>query len=232
MLGTLVSLVASTMNDQAGMDQLTRQADAHPDDVLAQFMAGVAVHYHGHVQAQSYDEKRRLYARAIPYLERTMSTYSFEPRVYLYLAISHFRLGRQAEAQRLIEQAIPLAVNDPDVFYCRGEIYQRVDLPRAIADVQHYLDMVEQLHAQGVPLNPEKHARVQRMLAALQAVQRGERTLPENDALFDPIRENHHGSPPRLWRSFTQTRSFALITLAVALVGAIVFWLFGRAARR
>ena len=57
------------------------------------------------------------------------------------------------EAQALIEQAIPLATNDPDVYYCRAEIFQRANLARSLEDVERYLTMVDELHKQGVPLN-------------------------------------------------------------------------------
>ena len=233
-LGMLVSTVATSLADRASVDRLTQVADANPADTLAQFVAGVSVHYHGHHDGRSLAEKRAAYARAITYLNRTLPTYSFEPRVFLYLAISHFRLGHQAEAQRLIEQAIPLATNDPDVFYCRGEIYQRVDVHRAIGDIQHYLEMVDQLHRQGVPINQAKHQRVQRMLASLQAVAHGTATLPPDDALFDPIESGEHGTGRQsasLARPFTASRSFALIALAVAALGSVAFWRFGRKSR-
>jgi tetratricopeptide (TPR) repeat protein len=103
----------------------------------------------------------------IKYLSRARPRFDGEPRLYVYLGVSNFRLGNQAEAEKLIEQATPLATNDPDVYYCRAEIFQRVNTARSVEDIKRYLDMIGKLHAQGVPINDAKQARVQRMLQSL-----------------------------------------------------------------
>lgn len=225
-LGVMVAALASSMTDAASVARFTRAADAAPADTLAQFVAGVSVHYHGHREGRSLHEKRQLYRRAIQYLSRTLPAYSFEPRVYLYLAVSHFRLGHQAEAERLIELAVPLAANDPDVFYCRGEIFQRVNIQKAIVDIRRYLSMADQLRAQGIPINVHKHRRVQSMLRSLVAVSRGTETLPPDDALFDPIEVHDadsvgHRVTQSVSRIFGSSRSFAGLAALVAFIGSV-----------
>src|SRR5207247_1554001 len=118
------------------------------------------------------------------------------PRVFVYLGVSHFRLGEQAEAEKLIEQAVPLATNDPDVYYCRAEIFQRVNVTRSIADIERYLTMVGTLHAQGVPVSESKHDRVRKMLEHLRAVERGAEKPAADDAMWDPLPEPPPAAPP------------------------------------
>ncbi|MFT3767569.1 MAG: hypothetical protein QM820_19110 [Minicystis sp.] len=192
-LGMVVASLASTSPTPETVDRLTAEADARPGDTLAQFVAGVAAHYCGHRHGKTRAEKAAYYERAIKYLARTRPKYDFEPRVYVYLGVSHFRLGHQKEAESLIEAAIPLAKNDPDVFYCRGEIFQRTNLARSITDIRTYLEMSDALEKQGVQRNQAKHERVKQMLAHLEAVQRGA-AQPED--LFDPLPAPAAPAPP------------------------------------
>ena len=194
-LGMLVASLASTSPDRARADALAAAADADTNDVLAQFVAGVAAHYCGHRNGRSVAEKQELYRKAITYLSRARPSYDFEPRLHVYLGVSHFRLGRQKEAEQLIEAAVPLAQNDPDVYYCRAEIFQRADVKRSIADIEKYLAMTDTLAKQGVPVSEDKHARVKAMLEYLKAVARGERPAADDDSLFDPVLSPAAGQP-------------------------------------
>lgn len=228
-LGMVVASLASTAPDAAAVDRLTAEADKAPDDTLAQFVAGVAAHYSGHLHGRTREEKAAYYRRAITYLERTLPKFAFEPRVFVYLGVSHFRLGHQAEAEALIERAVPLAKNDPDVYYCRGEIFQRTNLPRSIEDIKTYLAMSKTLAAQGVPQDALKHERVVRMLAHLEAVARGE-AQPED--LFDPLPEGgDRGGPPPPGRMFTSPRTFAGAVIGVAALSGLL-WAFVTRRRR
>ncbi|MBI5482439.1 MAG: hypothetical protein HY906_26525 [Deltaproteobacteria bacterium] len=219
-LGMVVASVASGSPDGVAVGRATAAAEAAPGDTLLQFVAGVTAHYHGHQSAPTRAAKAELYRTALKYLERTRPAYDFEPRVYVYLAVSHFRLGHQAEAEKLIEQAIPLATNDPDVYYCRAEILQRVDPARAVADIETYLSMVARLHSQGVPVIESKHARVRAMLAELKAAQRGAaRSLD----LFDPLPQSQSNGAALL-PVFRSPRSFALLVVGMA-VGFGGAWL-------
>lgn len=227
-LGMVVASLASTAPTFEVASRYAAEADARPDDTLAQFVAGVAAHYAGHRHGRTRAEKSAAYQRTIEYLARTRPKFDFEPRVYVYLGVSHFRLGHQEEAERLIEAAIPLAQNDPDVYYCRAEIFQRVNLPRAIEDIRAYLRMGEALSRQGVPRNEAKHRRVEQMLAHLEAVARGA-ARPED--LFDPLPPPPTAlTAPPAHRVFTSPGSFG----AAALFAAIVFtaaWLAAREGR-
>ncbi len=180
-LGMLVANLAPTQPDAARVAELIAAADAAPDDVLSQFMAGVGAHYSAHYKARTVEEKKALYRTALTYLERTRPHFDFEPRVYIYLAVSHFRLGHQAEAERYIAQAIALGRQDPDAYYCRAEIYQHKDPQSALKDLDTYVQMTTgpEYITQG-----DKPQRVQKLKEKIQARIRGEAAGEE---LFDPI---------------------------------------------
>jgi tetratricopeptide (TPR) repeat protein len=192
-LGLVVAAVASRVDRRMCLGPYHAAADAHPDDVLEQYIAGVASHYCGHLTARSRAEKAEYYRTTIRYLERVEKTYDFEPRVFVYLAVSHHRLGEEAQARAYIDRAAAVARQDPDVAYCHAEIYAATDPTQAIADIRRYLTDVERLHeTEGVAINPQKHARVQAMLAHLERVARGEEKLDAD--LWDPVerRPQHH----------------------------------------
>ena len=161
---------------------------------------------------------------AIRYLERARPDYDFEARLFIYLAVSHFRLGEQQEAQTLIQRAVQVGPDDPDAFYCRAEIYQRVDVRAAIADLERYMSMVAALGRVGVAVSDRKTERVRRMHAHLLAITRGEASPEE---IFDPVRP--------LDRALMSPRLFAIGATALALVfaaaGASV-WVLRRRQRR
>ena len=239
-LGMIVASLASTIPDRAQVTRYTAAADASPDDTLAQFIAGVAAHYCGHRKARTIAEKQELYQTAIKYLTRTRPKFDFEPRVYVYLAVSQFRLGHEEEAQKLIEQAVPLATNDPDVYYCRAEIFQKANLVRSIEDIKTYLSMEDKLHAQGVQVNETKQKRVQDMKASLEAVAAGKAKLPPNDQLFDPLEEllapstnpvrANAGAPAH--RAFKNPRMFAAATLGAGLLAGFLWLVLARRSRQ
>jgi tetratricopeptide (TPR) repeat protein len=227
-LGLLVSALASqTPPADVEADCLGRyraQADAHPDDALDQYIAGVAAHYCGHVHARTKEEKDAFYRTAISYLSRVVTAFDTEPRVFVYMAISHHRLGEEPEARVFIERAMKLARKDPDVDYCDAEIFVRADLPRAIADIRRYLATVEELHKQeGAPINPGKHRRVEGMLAYLEKVQQGRATL--DTELWDPLPRPHH---KRWWMLVLR----GLAILAVAGLAIAIALRLARALRR
>jgi tetratricopeptide (TPR) repeat protein len=190
-LGMVVANLAPTKLDAAKVAEYVRAAEAAPADPLAQFVAGVAAHYSSHYRAESADEKKDLYRKAIHYLERARPAFDNEPRVFIYLAVSHFRLGQQEQAEAHIEKAVTLDHQDPDAFYCRAEIYQRKDPAKAVADIEKYLELMKLTETQGSPAAPEKTARVRRMADHLRAVQRGEAAPTE---LWDPLTAGSEGA--------------------------------------
>jgi len=193
-LGMVVASIASTAPTAADAARAASEADAAASDPLKQFIAGVTAHYAAHNNGRSREEKLSLYGRCITYLEGVRTPYPEEPRLFISLAVSHFRRGRQAEAQRFIERAVELGSNDPDAYYCRAEVYQRVNPQRAIADIDTYIAMATRFAAQGAVLDPGKTERVRALRAHLVAVSRGEAQPRE---LFDPLNEHRQGQPGR-----------------------------------
>lgn len=220
LLGRLVVVAAgvASLNDgPSRVDKLVAQADAHPEDSLAQFLGGVAVHYRGHLRAASALEKRADYTAALRLLQRVAKVYPDSPRLWIYTAISHLRLGQQAQA----EEAIELAVRhddggDADVYYCRAEVWHRKDPAKALQDIARYQQIMVQNKQKGAFLNPNKEQRVERMRQAIAAAQAEQHPLTGED-LFDPIL----GAPPQedkpVWPK--------LVAGAAALVLALRLWL-------
>jgi len=185
--GSLGMVVATLAGGEIFPEQLVRlekEATEHPQDALKQFMAGVGNHYRAHDGAETMEEKRQLYARAILYLDRVVDTYKFEPRVFIYLAVSHFRLGHQKKAEGFVERAITLGNDDPDAYYCRAEIFQRVNIERSLQDLDIYLGTMKKNMAGGAVASKSKLNRVREMRRHLQAVHRGEVEAKE---IFDPM---------------------------------------------
>ena len=192
-LGMVVASYASTAPTPERAVAAAADADANPSDTLKQFTAGVLAHYAAHVSARSREQKLPLYEQAIRYLERTRPMYDHEPRVFIYLAVSNFRLGRQQLAEQFIERAVQLAANDPDAYYCRAEIFQRTNVQRSIQDINTYLRTNAENEARGAVGDPGKTARVRAMRDHLIAVSEG-RANPEE--LFDPVQRPGAGPGP------------------------------------
>lgn len=184
--------LASMGDGIARVDLLVAAADAHPDDSLAQFLGGVAVHYRGHLRAGSVEEKRRDYTTALRLLQRVAKEYADSPRLWIYTAVSHLRLGHQADA----EQAIELAVrhddgSDADVYYCRAEVWHRKDPAKALQDIARYQQIMVVNKEKGAFLNAKKEKRVEDMRQVIAKAHAEKHPLTGED-LFDPIL----GAPP------------------------------------
>lgn len=182
-LGMIVATLASSHPDRSFVDKKVQAADAAPDDLVKQFQAGVISHYFAHQSAKTRDEKLHYYAQSIKFLDRVREAYDFEPRVFIYLAVSHFRLGNQRFAEELVERAVELSIDDPDAYYCRAEIYQHTNIERALADIDRYLEMMEEFVERGAVVSDSKQERVRRLRDRLQAVADGAAPVE----LFDPI---------------------------------------------
>jgi tetratricopeptide (TPR) repeat protein len=184
-LGTLVAALASRSPSEELVRELTAAADADPDDPVKQFVAGVGAHYRGHQSGRSREEKARYYEITLRYLKRVEALYAEEPRLWIYLAVSYFRTGRQAEAEAAIEKAVALGSDDADAWYCRAEIYHKKDPEAAVADMKRYLAIMEENRKKGSIFAESKEKRVKEMLAHMERVARGE--LPADaEELFDP----------------------------------------------
>lgn len=230
-LGMIVANLAPTKPDAAKVAEYVAAAEAAPDDLLRQYVAGVAAHYSAHYIATTHEEKRRLYETCIRFLDKTRPTLEFEPRVFIYLAVSHYRLGHQAEAEPLIEEAVTIAKYDPDAYYCRAEIFHRTDVGRSLDDLETYLVMTRKFAEAGGWAADEKIQRVESMRDYLKRVQAGEAALAE---IFDPLASDTPGTvaphipapsaPSKTAQALAQPQTFSRW---VGLVGALAALVFG-----
>jgi len=193
-LGRLVVACAGLASDPKRHNEIVEgflaDADAHPDDALKQFIAGVSVHYRGHQHAGTREQKRADYDRCIRYLERAKAAYPNVSRVWLYLAISYYRTGRQAEAEAAVEKALSVDPgSDADIFYSRAEIEHLKDPAKALADMKHYIAVMDENRKKGGYSAPHKDALVKHMADYFERVLRGEVAADAED-LFDPVQPN------------------------------------------
>jgi tetratricopeptide (TPR) repeat protein len=224
-LGMAVASLASTSPTPDVVARYVAEAERDRKDTVNQFLAGVAAHYCGHRQATTKAEKVQLYTTSLEYLNRTLPQYEQEPRVHIYLGVSYFRLGQQEAAEKHINRAVALGSNDADSYYCRAEVYHRKDPAKAIADIEKYLQISEEMsRREGSSLSKDKQQRVREMLAALRAVTPGQQPP---DGLWDPLRVATFDLSNKL-----SPRFFAAATLSVGALAGVAWLLVSRAARR
>ena len=216
-LGMVVASLASTEPRREVVEAYVADADAYPDDPLKQFVAGITAHYSAHYRGKNRENRVWLYNTTIERLERCEDAFPEQPRVYIYQAISHYRLGHQEKAEALIEQAIQISDHDPDGFYCRAEIWHRKDPLKAVQDIDIYLEKIEEIHKQYGETPPKaKVQRVHKMREYLEAVARGEAEYQE---IFDPLDPDM--SVVAAWEKKTQENQLPAPWL-LALVGLVL----------
>ncbi len=170
--------------DLEAVEQRMRQAAADPKDVVARFIVATRGYYAGH------------FAQALPELQALAKTSNRDPRIPLYLAMTHFWTGQQAEAERWIDRAVAIGPSDPDVFYCRSQIVRRVDLPLAIKDLERYEAMTKQ------PWSVGPRSKSERVEAELALMRKG-RIPPDWDkpgpdrAVFLPAEQTGTAASPQ-----------------------------------
>jgi tetratricopeptide (TPR) repeat protein len=183
LLNFLTDEAATDPKKKADLDAIAvrmKAAAQDPQDLVARFVVATREYYAGKLP------------EALPQLEALAKTGSRDPRIPLYLAMTHFWLGHQQEAQALIQHAVDIGPSDPDVFYCRSQIVRKVNLPLAIADLQRYEAMTTRPWSVG----PKRKA--ERVEAELAFMKRGElppdwdKPGPER-APFDPAHQQ--GTP-------------------------------------
>lgn len=160
-------LVAGRL-DRAGIERLLDRLQANPDDFVASFLAGLGLYY------------LKDYERVIPLLEPVVRAVPDESRARLYLAMAHYFLGRQDTAERMFDEMEPYAVQDPDIYYCRSLIYRKRDLPRAIREMERFLQVF--VGEGRLSFGPEK---VEKARSDLERMRRGE--VPELNLPGDPL---------------------------------------------
>ena len=130
-LGAVYSVYARHMTRDEVLAKARARLEADPDSPVGQYLVGVMLFY----AHKDYEQSKK-------YLEKVLETVDDDPRVYIYLALDHFYLGNQPEAERLVAKAIEAGQGkDPDAYYVRSIITRHQDLDRAVADIQRYLDM-------------------------------------------------------------------------------------------
>lgn len=154
--------------DRAGVDAMLERLRANPDDLVASFLAGLGLYY------------LKDYERVVPLLEPVVRAVPDESRARLYLAMAHYFLGHQDTAERMFEDMEPYAVQDPDIYYCRSLIYRKRDLPRAIREMERFLQVF--VGEKRLSFGPEK---VQKARSDLERMKRGE--VPELNLPGDPL---------------------------------------------
>ncbi len=162
--------------DMEAIENRMQLAAADPKDLVARFVVATRLYYAGKL------------AEALPKLTELAGSTSRDPRIPLYIAMDHFWLGHQEDAQKWIQKAVDIGPSDPDVFYCRSQIVRRVNLPLAIADLERYETMTTRPWSVG----PKRKA--ERVAAELAFMKRGEippdwdKPGPER-AVFDPAHQ-------------------------------------------
>jgi|GEM_PF-1359699 len=232
-LGLLVAVVASARHDPVAATRLRAEADAAPGDPLLQFMAGVATHYCGHVAARDQAEKRRYYELALPYLQRTLPAYDHVVRVWIYIAVSHYRLGHQQEAEEAIAEAAKrnAAGDEADVYYCRAEIMHRIDPAAAVADIDRYLAIMKANVAHGAFTDQGKEARLRDMRDLLRRAADGA-PVPDAAELFDPVLVGDRDRDRPLPMPWNDPTHPAMLVLYLLLVFALGRWWWVRRRQR
>ena len=110
---------------------LKKKAEKDVDDVVAAYLAGIGLYY------------QRRYHEVIPFLARAANAVPDDPRASMYLAMAHFFDGDRKKAARMLEALDHHAYQEPDIYYCRSLFYRSHDLPRAIREMEQFIEVFE-----------------------------------------------------------------------------------------
>jgi hypothetical protein len=177
----LLALVVREKLRAEKMGSWLARAEANPKDRVAAFFAGVLLHY------------EREFERSNALLDRAAIELEDEPRLHIYRAMNAFNLGDRIQAEASITKAASLETQDPDIFYCQGEIYRDTDRARAREALAVYWFQTE-LNSDP---NSSKQARVRGMMSAI------DRCIAENtpapcpgpwEHVFASARDTNQGS--------------------------------------
>lgn len=144
------------------MNHWLRRARAEPNNTVAAFFAGILLHY------------ERDWSGSNALLDRAFKDFSEEPRLYIYRAMNLFNLGDRAGSEAAITRSEELEVQDPDVFYCQGEIFRDTDRPRAKQALEVYW---HQTRLSSDP-NSKKQRRVRGLIDAIDRCMATQETGP------------------------------------------------------
>lgn len=146
---------------QDTIPQWSRKADAAPDDPVLNYLAAISWYYKANSTHDPED-----YRRSIPYFERVVARIpKDQPRAWMYLGMAHFFTGNQQRAEQILQDLEPYTWHEPDINYCRSLVYRKTDLPRAIAEMERFLQVF--LMAGRLNFGPAKLKKAQDDLAAM-----------------------------------------------------------------
>ncbi len=161
------------------IEEYVAKALADSDNTLLQFEVGVMLHY-----AQRYAESDN-------FLEKAKTLWPKDPRILIYTSMNAYRSGRQKEAEEKIEVAFESATKkDPDLFYCRAVIFRNTNLPKAIENLQRYLDVMNPRGG-----SEEKQAMVNSFMGNMRAELKRREAGEPSRPFADP-EESFFGEPP------------------------------------
>lgn len=164
--------------DREAADRMVAEARKNPGDVVTTYLAGLGLYY----------QKR--YSEVIPFLEKAAQAVPDEPRARMYLAMAHFFSGDRDTAGRMLEALEPYAYQEPDINYCRSLFYRSHDLPRAIREMERFLEVFEGEHR--LRFGEQK---VQKARDDLERMRRGE--VPPVDLPTPDVPTPARGGAPR-----------------------------------
>lgn len=110
---------------QALRAELKKASTSAPDSV-ARFVTALNLYENGQ------------FAESVKLLEALLQSGQRHARLALPAALANLWLGKQAAAERWIEQAVALGPDDPEVFYGRSLVLRANKPAQAIADLEHY----------------------------------------------------------------------------------------------
>jgi len=164
-LGQLGSaMLTAGMLDRQQLPTYLKKAREDENDIVSAFLAGVGSYY------------QRDYKTVVPLLSRVAEAVPDESRAKLYLAMSYYFLDNFTEAARIFEELERYAYHDPDIYYCRSLIYRARDLPRAIREMEKFLEVFE--GEKRLSFGPEKVEKAKRDLERMKKGEVPELNLP------------------------------------------------------
>jgi tetratricopeptide (TPR) repeat protein len=135
--------------EQPFLDRLAKD----PKDIPARYVAGCIAYYQ-----DRFDDVLTL-------LEPLLKEVPGEPRVYLYTAMAHFRLGHQRRAEENLDLlSRRVKHDDPDEFYVRSIVGRAKDFEQSLRDLETFVE-----RSKGRRDHPNKVAKIQRELAIMRS---------------------------------------------------------------
>jgi len=130
-LGAVFERYRKYLDEEEDLAWIQDHLREEPDQVMYIYLLAMHVFYFQHD-----------FPRAIELLEQVLKTVPDDPRVFLYLALSHYYMDHQEEAERIIEQGIAYSdESDPDLNYGRSIIVRHKDVEQAAKDIETYIEM-------------------------------------------------------------------------------------------